>query len=240
MKAYLNEKGSRILDALQTVAGETGATPAEIAIAWLLNKPGVTAPIASATSLPQLESLRKAALLTLMGRPWRFSILPEPEAFRKCLRAQQPPASRPTRRSLRRRRPFRDRPSGTAGRRIHAEETGDKRRRHDQHGHDRHDVEMRLVSMEVSEFTSSCSRRARSCSASTSWPAASRRLVLRAETSAKPSGISSSISRCSVTHGGEKGAHVSCAGARSSGAAAAVPSGASAARDWNRRHPRSR
>ncbi len=65
MKAYLNEKGSRILDALQTVAGETGATPAEIAIAWLLAKPGVTAPIASATSLPQLESLRKAALLTL-------------------------------------------------------------------------------------------------------------------------------------------------------------------------------
>lgn len=65
MKAYLNEKGSRILDALQTVASQTGATPAEIAIAWLLKKPGVTAPIASATSLTQLESLRKAALLTL-------------------------------------------------------------------------------------------------------------------------------------------------------------------------------
>jgi aryl-alcohol dehydrogenase-like predicted oxidoreductase len=61
MKAYLNEKGSRILDALQTVASQTGATPAEIAIAWLLNKPGVTAPIASATTVAQLQSLTKAA-----------------------------------------------------------------------------------------------------------------------------------------------------------------------------------
>jgi aryl-alcohol dehydrogenase-like predicted oxidoreductase len=65
MKAYLNEKGSRILHALQTVASQTGATPAEIAIAWLLNKPGVTAPIASATTVAQLQSLTKAATVEL-------------------------------------------------------------------------------------------------------------------------------------------------------------------------------
>lgn len=65
MGSYLNERGLRILDALQTVSSATGAKPAEIAIAWLLKKPGVTAPIASATSLSQLESLKKAAALKL-------------------------------------------------------------------------------------------------------------------------------------------------------------------------------
>jgi aryl-alcohol dehydrogenase-like predicted oxidoreductase len=65
MGSYLNERGLRILDALQTVSSATGAKAAEIAIAWLLKKPGVTAPIASATSLSQLESLKKAAALKL-------------------------------------------------------------------------------------------------------------------------------------------------------------------------------
>jgi len=64
---YLDAKGMRILDALDKVSAETGARPAEIALAWLLNKKGVTAPIASATSLSQLESLAKAAKLTLSG-----------------------------------------------------------------------------------------------------------------------------------------------------------------------------
>lgn len=63
--AYLNDKGMRILDALDTVAKETGAKPAEISLAWLLRKKGVTAPIASATSLSQLDSLVKAAKLKL-------------------------------------------------------------------------------------------------------------------------------------------------------------------------------
>ncbi|MFP3543163.1 aldo/keto reductase [Rhizobium sp. SIMBA_035] len=62
---YLDAKGMRILDALDKVAAETGAKPAEISLAWLLNKKGVTAPIASATSLSQLESLAKAARLQL-------------------------------------------------------------------------------------------------------------------------------------------------------------------------------
>jgi len=64
---YLDAKGMNILNALDKVSAETGAKPAEIALAWLLNKKGVTAPIASATSLSQLESLAKAAKLTLSG-----------------------------------------------------------------------------------------------------------------------------------------------------------------------------
>ena len=62
---YLNDKGMRILAALDKVSAETGAKPAEISLAWLLRKKGVTAPIASATSLSQLESLVKSATLEL-------------------------------------------------------------------------------------------------------------------------------------------------------------------------------
>jgi aryl-alcohol dehydrogenase-like predicted oxidoreductase len=62
---YLDDKGLRILAALDSVSAETGAAPAEIALAWLMAKPAVTAPIASATSLAQLASLTKAATLTL-------------------------------------------------------------------------------------------------------------------------------------------------------------------------------
>ncbi|UDF31259.1 UNVERIFIED_ORG: aldo/keto reductase [Roseateles sp. XES5] len=62
---YLDDKGQRILAALDRIAAETGAKPAEIALVWLMAKPAVTAPIASATSLAQLESLTKAATLAL-------------------------------------------------------------------------------------------------------------------------------------------------------------------------------
>ncbi|ANL26189.1 aldo/keto reductase protein [Rhizobium phaseoli] len=62
---YLDEKGLRILAALDKVSAETGAKPAEISLAWLLRKKGVTAPIASATNLSQLENLVKAATLSL-------------------------------------------------------------------------------------------------------------------------------------------------------------------------------
>ncbi|MBN9530072.1 MAG: aldo/keto reductase [Alphaproteobacteria bacterium] len=67
VKAYLDDKGYRILAALDQVAARTGATPTQIAIAWLIGKPAVTAPIASATSVAQLEELLKAASLTLDG-----------------------------------------------------------------------------------------------------------------------------------------------------------------------------
>ena len=62
---YLNPRGLRILDALAAVAARHGAKPAEVALAWLIAQPGVTAPIASATSLAQVDSLIRAATLTL-------------------------------------------------------------------------------------------------------------------------------------------------------------------------------
>ena len=67
VKAYLNARGFRILAALDAVAARLGAKPAEVALAWLIQRPGVTAPIASATSLAQLESLIRAATLALSG-----------------------------------------------------------------------------------------------------------------------------------------------------------------------------
>jgi aryl-alcohol dehydrogenase-like predicted oxidoreductase len=65
MARYLNDKGTKVLEALDTVAKDLGAKPAEVAIAWLIAKPAVTAPIVSATSLSQLESLTISASLTL-------------------------------------------------------------------------------------------------------------------------------------------------------------------------------
>lgn len=65
VQKYLNERGFRILDALEEVAKGQGATPAQVALAWLLTRPAVTAPIASATSLKQLDDLVAAAALRL-------------------------------------------------------------------------------------------------------------------------------------------------------------------------------
>lgn len=65
VKDYLNPRGYRILDALDAVAARHGAKQAEVAIAWIIARDGVTAPISSATSLQQLESLIKAAALKL-------------------------------------------------------------------------------------------------------------------------------------------------------------------------------
>jgi aryl-alcohol dehydrogenase-like predicted oxidoreductase len=64
VKDMMNERGLRILAALDTVARETAATPAQISLAWLLAR-GVTAPIASATSVKQLDELLGAVNLTL-------------------------------------------------------------------------------------------------------------------------------------------------------------------------------
>ena len=64
-KKYLNARGLRILGALDAVAATHGATPAQVAIAWQIAQPAVTAPIASATSIAQLDELAKAALLKL-------------------------------------------------------------------------------------------------------------------------------------------------------------------------------
>lgn len=62
---YLNKRGIRILAALDAVAGRHAAKPAEVALAWVIARPGVTAPIASATSPEQMASLVRAASLTL-------------------------------------------------------------------------------------------------------------------------------------------------------------------------------
>lgn len=62
---YMTPRGARILEAVGEVAERTGAKPAEVAIAWLVAQGGVTAPIASATSLEQLDSLANAATLRL-------------------------------------------------------------------------------------------------------------------------------------------------------------------------------
>ena len=65
VKAYLNPRGFRILAALDEIGGHLGAKPAEVALAWLMHRPGVGAPIASATSLAQIESLIRATTLPL-------------------------------------------------------------------------------------------------------------------------------------------------------------------------------
>jgi aryl-alcohol dehydrogenase-like predicted oxidoreductase len=65
VKKHLNERGFRILAALDSVAKDTASAPGQVAIAWLLAQPGITAPITSATSLPQLEDLFAATRLTL-------------------------------------------------------------------------------------------------------------------------------------------------------------------------------
>jgi aryl-alcohol dehydrogenase-like predicted oxidoreductase len=57
MKELLAGKGSAVLAAMDGVAEETGATLSQIALAWLAAQPGVTAPIASATSVSQLDEL---------------------------------------------------------------------------------------------------------------------------------------------------------------------------------------
>jgi aryl-alcohol dehydrogenase-like predicted oxidoreductase len=62
---YLNEKGFRLLDALDRISNRTGAAQGEIALAWLNAQPGTAAPIASATSVEQVKELARGARLTL-------------------------------------------------------------------------------------------------------------------------------------------------------------------------------
>jgi aryl-alcohol dehydrogenase-like predicted oxidoreductase len=64
-KKYLNERGFRILNALDEVAEEYKSNPARVALAWLIARPSITAPIASATKLEQLTDLVEAAKLKL-------------------------------------------------------------------------------------------------------------------------------------------------------------------------------
>lgn len=62
---YMNDRGFAILDAVEAVAQAKGATPTQVSLAWILARPGMTAPIASATSVEQVGELLGAANLTL-------------------------------------------------------------------------------------------------------------------------------------------------------------------------------
>ncbi|HET9318606.1 MAG TPA: aldo/keto reductase, partial [Bryobacteraceae bacterium] len=65
VKKYLDERGLRILTALDQVARKLHSTPGKVSLAWLLARPSITAPIASATSVEQLRDLIDATNLTL-------------------------------------------------------------------------------------------------------------------------------------------------------------------------------
>jgi aryl-alcohol dehydrogenase-like predicted oxidoreductase len=65
MGELLDGKGKAVLDAMDSVVEATGATHAQVALAWLIAQPGVTAPIASATSVRQIEDLLPAMTLEL-------------------------------------------------------------------------------------------------------------------------------------------------------------------------------
>jgi aryl-alcohol dehydrogenase-like predicted oxidoreductase len=65
VKKYLNAHGLRVLRALDDVAKRHEATPVQVSLAWLMAQPGITAPIASATSVKQVQELVAAADLKL-------------------------------------------------------------------------------------------------------------------------------------------------------------------------------
>jgi aryl-alcohol dehydrogenase-like predicted oxidoreductase len=80
VKKYLNERGFRVLGALDHAAARHDSTPARVALAWLIARPSVTAPIASATGLEQLKDLTEAARLELDETSLR--LLDEASAWR--------------------------------------------------------------------------------------------------------------------------------------------------------------
>lgn len=65
VEKYLNDRGLKIVNALVQVAEAHHASPAQVALAWQIARPSITAPIVSATSLAQVDELAKAAVLSL-------------------------------------------------------------------------------------------------------------------------------------------------------------------------------
>jgi aryl-alcohol dehydrogenase-like predicted oxidoreductase len=65
VKKYLTPQGMKVLAALDDIAAVHKATPSQIALAWLIARPGITAPIASATNLEQLHELLGATSVSL-------------------------------------------------------------------------------------------------------------------------------------------------------------------------------
>ena len=76
---YLDERGRRILEALDRVAGQHGSSPATVALSWLIARPGITAPIASATNREQLDQLIAAPKLQLS--PSELDLLTRESAY---------------------------------------------------------------------------------------------------------------------------------------------------------------
>lgn len=91
LQKYFNERGMHILKALYSVAEQLRATPAQVALAWLMARPSITAPIASATSVEQLQDLLKAADLRL--DPAAISALDRASAYQQEPAKGQPGAS---------------------------------------------------------------------------------------------------------------------------------------------------
>nr|WP_249798616.1 aldo/keto reductase [Caballeronia zhejiangensis] len=81
VEKYLTPRGLEILDALDEVAKRNDTTPATVALAWMIARPSVTAPIASATSVAQLESLAAATRLQLAADD--IHLLDEASAWQK-------------------------------------------------------------------------------------------------------------------------------------------------------------
>lgn len=71
IERYLNARGMQILQALDAISEAYRVTPAQIALAWQMKHPTITAPIASATSLAQLAELAEATRLTLSDEDYR-------------------------------------------------------------------------------------------------------------------------------------------------------------------------
>ena len=65
MEKYLNDAGFRVLAALDDVGQRYNARPAQVALAWMMARPSITAPIASATNLDQLQELLQSADIAL-------------------------------------------------------------------------------------------------------------------------------------------------------------------------------
>lgn len=70
LRDYWNDKGRAVLAALDEAAEAVGALPAQVALAWIMRHPSITAPIASATSVEQLDELMGAARLDLPDDVW--------------------------------------------------------------------------------------------------------------------------------------------------------------------------
>jgi aryl-alcohol dehydrogenase-like predicted oxidoreductase len=79
VQKYFDERGMKILKALKKVSEETGAEQAAVSLAWLLEQPTITAPIASATSTEQMEALFAAVDLNLSAA--QLALLTDASAY---------------------------------------------------------------------------------------------------------------------------------------------------------------